>query len=653
VYEAYDPSLKRAVALKVARPEQVQTPQRVERFLREAQSAGKLMHPHVVAVFDSGKDGAHHYIASAFVPGRPLDRVLREHDRGLDVRAAALIVRKLAEALAYAHREGVVHRDVKPGNVMLREDGEPMLMDFGLAARQEAGEEKLTQGQVPMGTPAFMAPEQWKGQASAASDQYSLGVTLFELLTGQLPFAGGSPAHLMVLHETQPPPSPRQFRPGVPRDLEAVCLKCLEKEPAKRYADCGALADDLRRWAAGETVTARLPNPAEKLIKWARRNPWPAGAAALALALVLGLAVYAQTRPAYLEVHVKPRDATVLLDGQPVILEEGRALVAWRPGRSLLQVSAPDHEPHEQSVVLVRGQANTVVAEVDLTSRFGFCRINSEPEFAQVEIVDDAGRVIGRGATPFASDRLPSGEYLARIQKDGYQPREVKVVVPLGERQETSPVLELTPLAMLTEGMALLTFVQQTMEKEVTFPGFDDPKVTLREALEFLAKRHKVTLVVDERSFRKEMVDDVLATRIVDPRPIPPATTSFRAVLQAILARLPVVPGAVVIPRKEGAGHVLVVVTGKAAAETPYTILHPVGDLTTGPNSQTPEQLLAGVVTHLRTLSGRDSVRQGSALRYVAAGRVFYVSLPWASQERVASYLDELRKAVRDAARQR
>src|SRR5262249_54111064 len=120
VYEAYDPSLKRAVALKVARPEQMQTRERVERFLREARSAGKLMHPHVVTVFDSGQDGPHHYIASAFVPGRSLDRVLGEHEKGLDAKTAAAIVRKVAEALAYAHHEGVVHRDVKPANVMLR-----------------------------------------------------------------------------------------------------------------------------------------------------------------------------------------------------------------------------------------------------------------------------------------------------------------------------------------------------------------------------------------------------------------------------------------------------------------------------------------------------------------------------------------------------
>ena len=206
----------------------------------------------------------------------------------MPVRQAAEVVRKLAEALAYAHQEGVIHRDVKPGNVMMREDGEPLLMDFGLASRgaDEAGEGRA------MGTPPFMAPEQWAGKAEAASDQYSLGCTLFQLLTGELPFAAGSPDHFRVLHETQLAPSPRTFRAEVPRDLEAICLKCLEKEPGKRYAGCRALADDLRRFLDGEPVVARPLGVGERLVKWARRLPVVASlTAAVMLALTLGAGV--------------------------------------------------------------------------------------------------------------------------------------------------------------------------------------------------------------------------------------------------------------------------------------------------------------------------------------------------------------------------
>ena len=247
VYEADDPVLKRRVALKIPLPERADTPEKVQRFQREAQSAAQLQHPHIVAVFDSGQDGPHHYIASAFVEGDPLDKLIRDNPKGVAAKKAAGIVRKLAEALAYAHKKGMVHRDVKPGNVMLSADGEPLLMDFGLASRSEPGEERLTQGQAAMGSPPYMAPEQGRGDAVEASDQYSLGVTLYELLTGRLPFDGGDPVQFRVLHEMEAPPSLRSIRKDLPRDLEAVCLKCLEKEPCKRY---GELPEAGRRPAA-------------------------------------------------------------------------------------------------------------------------------------------------------------------------------------------------------------------------------------------------------------------------------------------------------------------------------------------------------------------------------------------------------------------
>src|SRR5262249_43041786 len=164
----------------------------------------------------------------------------------LEMRQAVEIVHKLAEALAYGHKQGVVHRDVKPGNVMLRDDGEPLLMDFGLAARLDETEKLTVDGQF-MGTPEYTAPEQGRGEAPAASDQYNPAWIPYELLAGVKPFGGGSGAHYQMLHLTQPPTPPRKHRPHLPRDLENVTLKCLEKEPKRRYPDCQALADDLRR----------------------------------------------------------------------------------------------------------------------------------------------------------------------------------------------------------------------------------------------------------------------------------------------------------------------------------------------------------------------------------------------------------------------
>jgi formylglycine-generating enzyme required for sulfatase activity len=285
VYEAFDPTLQRLVALKVARPEQLFNEHRVERFHREARAAGLLMHPHIVAVFDSGQDGPHHYIACAFVPGRSLAAELASLPDGqtLPLRQAIGIVRKLAEALALAHRSGIVHRDVKPSNVLLRDDGEPMLTDFGLARLDD--QEHLTRSDPALGTPAYTAPEQWLGKAEAASDQYSLGCVLFELLTGQVPFGGSSPEHYLLLHTHQAAPSPRAVRPGLSRDLETITLKCLQKEPGRRYPGCQELADDLRRWLDGEPIQARRAGRAERAWRWARKNP--ALAAALSALVVM------------------------------------------------------------------------------------------------------------------------------------------------------------------------------------------------------------------------------------------------------------------------------------------------------------------------------------------------------------------------------
>ncbi len=292
VYEAYDQSLRREVALKVAKPEQLASPGRVRRFEREAQAAAGLTHPNIVGVYDHGQDGPHHYIAMTFIRGRSLESLLEEQPAGraLPLEQAAGIVRKLAEALAYAHRHEVIHRDVKPANVLIDEQGEPLLADFGLAARADE-EHRETRGGA-LGTPAFTAPEQWQGKAGPGSDQYSLGCLLFELLTGQTPFAGGNDGHYMFLHLNEPPPSPRRLRAEVPRDLETVCLKCLQKEPARRYADCQALADDLRRWLEGEPIAARRVGRIESAVKWVRRNPVVARLlAAVIVAVVLGTTI--------------------------------------------------------------------------------------------------------------------------------------------------------------------------------------------------------------------------------------------------------------------------------------------------------------------------------------------------------------------------
>ncbi len=250
VYRAFDPRLGREVALKVLRAEMTASPQAVERFLREAKAAAKLDHSHIVAVFDAGRAGDVYFIASAFIKGGTLASALPR--TGMEPRQAAALAAQLASALGYAHRQGVVHRDVKPANILLDDQGYLRLMDFGLAGWTQDECTRLTQQGAVMGTPAYMAPEQALGDTARvgpASDLYSAGVVLYELLTGRRPFGGDNAASMMyqIIHTEAPPPSAR--RPGLDAGLEAICLKAMAKAPADRYADGEAMAGALRAWA--------------------------------------------------------------------------------------------------------------------------------------------------------------------------------------------------------------------------------------------------------------------------------------------------------------------------------------------------------------------------------------------------------------------
>jgi len=292
VYRALDPVLGREVALKVPRAAALESPEARARFLREPKAAAHLRHPNIIPIYDAGADGDAYYIASAFIEGRTLADALEE--RRADFRRAAEIVRPLAEALDYAHRNGVVHRDVKPSNVMLDARGEPLLMDFGLA-RLESSQEKLTQDGAVMGTPAYMAPEQADGslgEVGPASDQYSLGVVLYELLCGEPPFSG-PPAVLLFNVVHQKPASPRSIDARIPRDLETICLRAMAKRPADRYTSCAELAEDLRRWLSDEPIRARRMGLAERWTRWCRRNPALAAVSAVAVVLLLAVATIA------------------------------------------------------------------------------------------------------------------------------------------------------------------------------------------------------------------------------------------------------------------------------------------------------------------------------------------------------------------------
>jgi WD40 repeat protein/tRNA A-37 threonylcarbamoyl transferase component Bud32 len=291
VYEARHVELNRRVAIKMLRGEALADPVFRDRFRAEAEAIARLQHPNIIQVFEVGAtepelDGVppNPFLALEFVDGGSLaQHTLNPHPP----REAARLVETLARAAHAAHELGIVHRDLKPANVLLTRDGVPKIADFGIAKRLDGAVDapRHTVAGTVMGTPEYMAPEQLKGcPPSPVIDIYSLGVILYELLTARVPFQGATFADTMLSAVRQEPVSPRQLQPGVPRDLETICLKCLEKNPARRYASAEALADELARWIGGHAIRSRPVGPAGRTARWAQRNPT---AAVLLVAVIL------------------------------------------------------------------------------------------------------------------------------------------------------------------------------------------------------------------------------------------------------------------------------------------------------------------------------------------------------------------------------
>ena len=273
VFRARQKSLNRTVALKIIGLGQWATKAHLKRFRLEAEAAARLEHPGIVPIHEVGERDGSCYFSMKFVEGGQLDEVAKREP--MPIRQAVELIAKVARTVHYAHEHGILHRDIKPGNILLDAKGEPHLTDFGLARLVES-ESSVTHTLDVLGTPSYMAPEQAVGNNAAVSsvtDVYGLGAVLYQLLTGQPPFAGGTTYETIKLLLDTEPRQPRLLNPKIDRDLSTICLKCLEKDPKRRYSSALALAEDLERWLKHEPIQARRTGVFTRGRKWVRRNP--------------------------------------------------------------------------------------------------------------------------------------------------------------------------------------------------------------------------------------------------------------------------------------------------------------------------------------------------------------------------------------------
>ena len=294
VFRARQKSLNRTVALKVISLGQWASKAHLKRFRREAEAAASLDHPCIVPIYEVDERDGSCYFSMKFVEGGQLDEVTRREP--MPIRRAVELIAKVARTVHYAHEHGILHRDIKPGNILLDAKGEPHLTDFGLARLVES-ESSVTHTLDILGTPSYMAPEQAVGNNTAvsnATDVYGIGAVLYQLLTGHPPFAGGATYETIRLLLDTEPRQPRLLNPKIDRDLSTICLKCLEKDPKRRYSSALALAEDLERWLKHEPILARHTGIFGRGRKWVRRNPSSAllAASLVALAAAAGWIVW-------------------------------------------------------------------------------------------------------------------------------------------------------------------------------------------------------------------------------------------------------------------------------------------------------------------------------------------------------------------------
>lgn len=415
VYHGHDLKLKRDVAIKVVLAGGHAGKVEFARFQTEAESVARLNHPNVVKVYEVGEDRDLPFLALEFCPGGSLDDRLESTPPNF--RESAELVATLSDAVQHAHESGIIHRDLKPANVLFDANGTPKLTDFGLAKKVGDDDSYTRTGSI-LGSAAYMSPEQAGGntrEVTPAADVYALGAMLYRLLSGHIVFEGANDLETIRMIVSGAPVTIRRFRPSCPRDLETICFKCLEKDPAARYASAAALGDDLRRYLRGEPILARPASPLEQLVSWCRRNPLPtsiAGLSIVMLATLAGILAWMSYRNFRVLETIQAREMRVQeLRGQILHLDEvltASALLASHTGDLAWETRYREHEP-QLTAALTEAIELVPAAKSDLNA------VESANN-ALVELESRALELVHNGDEAKARELLTSHDYTTHKQ---------------------------------------------------------------------------------------------------------------------------------------------------------------------------------------------------------------------------------------------
>jgi outer membrane protein assembly factor BamB/predicted Ser/Thr protein kinase len=449
VYKARQKELDRVVALKVLQGGTAASPERVKRFMQEAQAAAKLQHPNIVPIHDFGTHGGEYFFTMDLIDGESLADLIA---RGpIQPKEALDIIRQVAEALQHAHENGIIHRDIKPGNILLDKSGNVKVTDFGLAKEVDRDQMHLTvTGQV-MGTPRYMSPEQASGntaQADQRSDIFSLGATLYEMLTGKPTFESDNVIEILRKICTEEPVPPHKLNPKIHRDIETICLQALEKPPERRYQSAAEMTADIQRFFDGEPIEAKPIGIVERIARRLRKHGKVIAInAGLLTVAAYFIFFYLTNRPGYLRLQIDPADADVALDGSLLETNQLDADIKLRPGAHRLHVELePFYEPQTFTWELKPGETRTL--PVGLARRTGTLNITTDPPDAAVTVVrPDGSKMPLRG--PSIQLDLPTGTYGILVYRENFLSR--RVTTELASQQTNRQDFALSPITLWSQ----------------------------------------------------------------------------------------------------------------------------------------------------------------------------------------------------------